>query len=261
MANGTSKIEDFLKKNKGIIIKIARNSLGCQFNEKEAMSIAYLAALQAKVYKRDQFQKTKDTTVFVWYLKKGFGRIRGLDGGESLNQTMKPAYNDEARGIDFERVFLVPGENDVSAYNQIFQPAGYGTESASEAKSEFHVCIKSFRDKTISKRILDTLRLLTHQHHSMPAMNELEKMYGCTRKGALSNKILRALISEISAMGLKLFKAECMSSTRSIVVACAGSKEEADCYFTEYGRVLRCSQLVMPSVSESKAIGKTPTGE
>src|SRR5208337_1179006 len=184
MVNVNSKIEDFLKKNKGMIIKIARKSLGRQFNEKEVMSIAYLAALQAKVYKRDQFQKTKDTTVFVWYLKKGFEQIRGFDGGESLNQTM--AYKDESRTIDFERVLLLPGENEVSACNRTFQRAGYGVEHAYEAKSEFHVCIESFRDKTISKKILDTLRLLTHQHHSMPTMSELEKMYGCTRRGALS---------------------------------------------------------------------------
>ena len=250
--NGNSKIEDFLKKNKGIIIKIARRSLGRQFNEKEAMSIAYLAALQAKVYKRDQFQKTKDTTVFVWYLKKGFERIRGFDGGESLNQTREPAYNDESRAIDFERVFLLPGENEGSAYNRIFQYAGYGIEPAADAKSEFHICIKSFRDKTISKRILDTLRLLTHQHHSIPAMSELEKMYGSTRRGALSNKILNALISEINGMGMKLFKAECMNGARNIVVACAGSKEEADRYFSDYGKVLKCSQLVMPAISELK---------
>ncbi len=250
MVNVNRKIEDFLKKNKGIIIKIARKSLGRQFNEKEAMSIAYLAALQAKVYKRDQFQKTKDTTVFVWYLKKGFERIRGFDGGESLNQTM--AHKDESRIIDFERVSLLPGENEGSAYNRTFQHAGYGVEPAYEAKSEFHVCIESFRDKTISKKILDTLRLLTHQHHSMPAMSELEKMYGCTRRGALSNKILKELISEIGAMGMKLFKAECMSNTHSIVVACAGSKEEADLYFAEYGKVLICSQLVMPAISELK---------
>lgn len=250
MLNDNSKLEDFLKKNKGIIIKIARKSLGRQFNEKEAMSIAYLAALQAKVYKRDQFQKTKDTTVFVWYLKKGFERIRGLDGGESLNQ--KPSCNDESRAIDFERMFLLPGENEGSAYNRIFQHAVYGAETPSEAKSEFHVCIKSFRDKTISKRILDTLRLLTHRHHSIPAMSELEKMYGCTRRGTLSNKILKVLISEISAMGMKLFKAECLSNTHSIVVACAGSKEEADLYFAEYGKVLICSQLMMPNISEMK---------
>ncbi len=112
MVNTNDKIEDFIKKNKGIIIKVARKSLGCQFNEKEAMSIAYLAALQAKVYKRDQFQKTKDTTVFVWYLKKGFESIRGLDGGESLNQTWKQTYDEESRAIDFERSLLLSGENE-----------------------------------------------------------------------------------------------------------------------------------------------------
>ncbi|MGD0282405.1 MAG: hypothetical protein ABSB95_08605 [Dissulfurispiraceae bacterium] len=250
MVNANNKIEDFIKKNKGIIIKIARKSLGRQFNEKEAMSIAYLAALQAKVYKRDQFQKTKDTTVFVWYLKKGFESIRGLDGGESLNQTWKPAYDNESRAIDFERLLLLSGENEGSVNHRYSRHAEYGIEPASEAKSEFHVCIKSFREKTISKKTLDTLRLLTHQQHSIPAISELEKMYGCTRRGALSNKILKELISEISDMGMKLFKAECMNGTLSVIVACAGSKEEADRYFSEYGKVLKCSQLMMPGISE-----------
>ncbi len=250
MVNVNNKIEEFLKRNKGIIIKIARKSIGRNFNEKEAMSIAYLAGLQAKVYKRDQFQKTKDTTVFVWYLKKGFESIRGLDGGESISYGKNPASDNESRSIDFERVFLPSGEIEGRAYSRNSKYAGYGTEAGSETKSEFHVCIKSFRDKSISKRILDTLRLLTHQHYSTPAINELEKMYGCTRRGTLSNKILKELISEISAMGMKLFKAECLNGTYSVVIVCAGSREEADLYFTEYGKVLKCSQLVMPAIAQ-----------
>ena len=59
MVDANTKIEEFLRKNKGIIIKIARKSLGCHFNEKEAMSIAYLAGLQAKVYKRDHFERQR----------------------------------------------------------------------------------------------------------------------------------------------------------------------------------------------------------
>ena len=250
MMKVNNKIEEFLKKNKGIIIKIARKSIGRNFNEKEAMSIAYLAGLQAKVYKRDQFQKTKDTTVFVWYLKKGFERIRGFDGEESLSQTRKSANDDESRAIDFERVSIPPGEIEGSAYSRNYQHAGFMTEGGSEANSEFHICIKSFKDKSISKRLLDTLRLLTHQHYSTPAIKELEKMYGCTRRETLSNKILRELISEISSMGMKLFKAECMNGTHSVVIACAGSREEADLYFTEYGKVLKCSQLVIPTIAK-----------
>ncbi len=248
MVNVNNKIEEFLKKNRGIIIKIARKSIGRNFNEKEAMSIAYLAGLQAKVYKRDQFQKTKDTTVFVWYLKKGFERIRGLDGGESLSQTGKPGYDDESRAIDFERVFIPSGEIEGSAYSRHSHYVGFMSESCSNSESEFHVCIKSFKDKSISKRILDTLRLLMHQHCSTPAIDELEKMYECTRRCTLSNKILKELVSEISAMGMKLFKAECLNGTHSIVIVCARSREEADLYFTEYGKVLKCSQLVIPAM-------------
>jgi hypothetical protein len=254
MMNINNKIEEFLKKNKGIIIKIARKRLGRHFNEKEAMSIAYLAGLQAKVYKRDQFQKTKDTTVFVWYLKKGLESIRGLDGGESLNQWGKTVYNEESRAIDFERVFLTPGESEGNWYSRNSQCAGYIiTEPVTDTKSEFYVCIDSFKDKAISKKILDTLRMLTHQYYSTPAISELEKMYGCKRKGTLSNKIFKELISEISAMGLKLFKAECMNGAHSIVIACAESKEEASRYFAGYGKVLKCSQLVIPAISESKS--------
>src|SRR5271157_4586409 len=102
MVNANKKIEQFLERNKGIIIKIARKRLGSHFNEMEAMSIAYLAGLQAKVYKRDQFQKTKDTTVFVWYLQKGFDGIHGFDGGERVGRISGPAYNEESRAIDFE---------------------------------------------------------------------------------------------------------------------------------------------------------------
>ena len=69
------------------------------------------------------------------------------------------------------------------------------------------------------------------------------------RSGTLSGKILKELISEVSAMGLKLFKAECMNVANSTVIACARSKEEAKRYFDEYGEVLRCSQLIMQDVS------------
>src|SRR5208283_3200621 len=250
MENVNNKIEEFLKKNKGIIIKIARKSIGRNFNEKEAMSIAYLAGLQAKVYKRDQFQKTKDTTVFVWYLKKGFESIRGLDGGESPSHGKHRASDDESRSVDFERVSLPSGAIEGRADSRNPKYAGFGTETDTEANSEFHVCIKSFKDRSISKKILDTLRLLTHQRYATPAINELEKMYGCTRRGTLSNRILKELISEISAMGMKLFKAECLNGTHSVVIACAGSREDADLYFAEYGKVLKCSQLEMPPVSK-----------
>jgi hypothetical protein len=57
----------------------------------------------------------------------------------------------------------------------------------------------------------------------------------------LPAKILEELISEVNAMGLKLFKAECMNGVYSIVRACAGSREEAAGYFAEYGR---CSGAV-----------------
>ena len=246
MLNVNNKIEEFLKKNKGIIIKIARKRLGRHFNEKEAMSIAYLAGLQAKVYKRDQFQKTKDTTVFVWYMKKGLESIRGLDGGESLNQWGKTVSNEESRAIDFERVFLTPGESERNGYSRNSQCVI--TEPVTDTKSEFYVCIDSFKVKAISKKILDTLRILTHQYYSTPTIKELENMYGCKRKGTLSNKIFKELISEINAMGLKLFKAECMNGAHSIVIVCAECKEEASRYFAEYGEVLKCSQLVMPSI-------------
>src|SRR5271157_4774537 len=149
MLNDNSKLEDFLKKNKGIIIKIARKSLGRQFNEKEAMSIAYLAALQAKVYKRDQFQKTKDTTVFVWYLKKGFERIRGLDGGEISSKSNWPASNEESRAIDLERTFFTSGETEGRGRGWDIPWKGYGMEPVTGEKNEFYVCIKSFNDKGV----------------------------------------------------------------------------------------------------------------
>jgi hypothetical protein len=245
MADVNNKIEEFLRKNKGIIIKIARKSLGCHFNEKEAMSIAYLAGLQAKVYKRDQFQKTKDTTVFVWYLKKGFESIRGLDGGESVNRGRNLAKDLESKAVDFDRLFSLSNENELSSWAQNFQSEVRGTEAFEEGKREFCVCIKSFIDKEISKKILDTLRLLTHQYHSVAAINELAKMYGCKRKTALSTRILKELISEIDASGLRLFKAECMNGAYSTVIVCARSKEEAVRYFSEYGKVLRYSQLII----------------
>ncbi len=247
MVNANKKIEQFLEMNKGIIIKIARKRLGPHFNEMEAMSIAYLAGLQAKVYKRDQFQKTKDTTVFVWYLKKGFESIRGLDGGEISSQRNWPACNEELRDIDFERTVFKPGETDGRGHDRDVSWKKYEMESVSREKNEFHVCIKSFNDKAVSKRVLDTLRLLTRQHYCKPAINELEKMYGCRRKTTLSNKIFKQLVSEINAMGLKLFKAECMNAIHSTVIACAETREEADSYFTDYGKVLKCSQLVMPN--------------
>lgn len=247
MVNANKKIEQFLERNRGIIIKIARKRLGSHFNEMEAMSIAYLAGLQAKVYKRDQFQKTKDTTVFVWYLKKGFESIRGLDGGEISSSSNWASYNEESRAIDFERTLFKSGETEGRGRGWDILWKGNGMEPVTGERNEFYVCIKSFNDKAVSKKVLDTLRLLTHQHYCKPAINELEKMYGCRRKTTLTNKIFKQLVSEINAMGLKLFKAECMNGVRSTVIACAVSKEEADSYFTEYGKVLKCSQLVMPN--------------
>jgi len=245
MINVNNKIEDFLQKNKGIIIKMARKSLGTYFNENEAMSIAYLAGLQAKVYKRDQFQKTKDTTVFVWYLKKGFDTIRGFDGGERKSLGKELVYYEESRAMDLERASLYPDDSDDSGYFRGLKHLGYGLNSDADAKSEFQVCIKSFNDKAISKKMLDTLRLLTLQRNSSSAIDELAKMYGCKRKSVLSTRILRELISEVNARGLKIFKAECVNGTNSTVIACAGSKKEADYYFAEYGKVLKCSQLVI----------------
>jgi len=62
----------------------------------------------------------------------------------------------------------------------------------------------------------------------------------------LDVKIFKELLTELSALGLKLFRAECLNGTHNIVIACAGSKEEAADYFAEYGKVLKCSQLMMP---------------
>lgn len=251
MISANKKIEDFLQKNKGIIIKMARKSLGTCFNENEAMSIAYLAGLQAKVYKRDQFQKTKDTTVFVWYLKKGFDAIRGFDGGERKIEGKEPAYYEESRAIDFGRISLHSDESDDSGYSRYVKWPSHGLEPSTGAETEFHVCIKSFNDKAISKKMLDTLRLLTLRSNPSPGIDELERMYKCKRKDLLSSKILNHLLCEINAMGLTIYKAECMNGTCSIVIACAASREEAYSYFAEYGRVLNCSRLVTNENLES----------
>jgi len=240
------KIEEFLERNKGMIIKIARKCLGPSFNEKEAISIAYLAALQAKVYKRDQFRKTKDTTVFVWYLQKGFDTIRGFDGGETLNKLSEAAYNGQSRAVDFERI-LYSASDEAARYGAGCDscPGMFGMEPSTAETSEFRICIESFRDKAISKKVLDTLRLLTHKRSCSSVIDELENMYGCKRKTALSSKIFNELISEISDAGLKLFKAECLNNVHSIVIACAESREQADNYFAHYGKILRCSQLIL----------------
>jgi hypothetical protein len=165
------------------------------------MSIAYLAGLQAKVYKRDQFQKTKDTTVFVWYLMKGFEKIRGLDGGESVNQRSGSVGNFESRSIDFERALLSFSDADSGECDRNFRSGLNGSVPANGGnRSEFYVCIESFRDKEISKKILDTLRL-SHHDCSTPATNELAKMYGCKQKVCSPQRYLRSLFLKSTLWG------------------------------------------------------------
>ncbi|MGO9015337.1 MAG: hypothetical protein ACLQF0_10185 [Dissulfurispiraceae bacterium] len=106
------------------------------------------------------------------------------------------------------------------------------------------------KDPEDRAKLKQAVGIIAEGHYSTPAINELEKMYGCTRRGTLSNKILKELVSELSSMGMKLFKAECLNGTHSVVIACAGSREEADLYFSEYGKVLKCSQLVMSAISK-----------
>lgn len=233
-------IMEFLRENEFMIIDIAAKRLGPRFNKDEVFSVATIACYESKIFRRDQYKKTKDTTTFWWYYNKGLDALQGIDGGEVRIKAGRGDFEvaESLAGIDFNRLYMPPSEEESQAQ-------GHGERFP--APQEFFICMQSFHDNQVSKKVLDSLRILTRRSNGEKGgIEKLSEIYKCSRESTIRKKMFKEIVDDLKRNGLNLYKAYCLNGVSSVVVACAGTVGEAENYFKGYGNIECCMQLIYP---------------
>lgn len=247
--------ELFLKKNEDLIYALASRVLGPSYNKDISLSVAFLAYRKAAKLKRDQFQKTKLTTVFFWWYLKELHTVRGIDGTEMLDGRRYGKNSDGPKGLDFQNLSFGAEscEKESAEYLQArFQTVG---DLMPSPPREFHICLFSFRSRLSSKDLMDTLRLLSEGAQKGPAfrspgrsdlIDTIRAKFGGKRLDSISRRLISALYQQVRSAGAHIYKAECLNGTHSTVVVCASDTAEAYRHLSRYGKVLSCRRVEAP---------------
>ncbi|MBZ0158332.1 MAG: hypothetical protein K8I29_19215 [Alphaproteobacteria bacterium] len=251
--NDTAEL--FLKRNEDLIYALASRVLGPAYNRDISLSVAFLAYRKAAKLKRDQFQKTKLTTVFFWWYLKELHAIRGIDGREVIDTRRHPEKSDGPRGIDPQKLSFNTENYDEEGGGKPRTRSHILYDLMASPPKEFHICLPSFRSRLPSKDLMDILRLLHEgaqkeldsrapERTSMISM--LGTKLGCKRLSSISRRLISVLHQQVRSAGAHIYKAECLNGTNSTVIVCAADTAEAYKYLSKYGQVLSCRRIEVP---------------
>ncbi|MFO0753531.1 MAG: hypothetical protein U0411_09440 [Thermodesulfovibrionales bacterium] len=247
--------ELFLKRNEDLIYALASRVLGPSYSKDISLSVAFLAYRKAAKLKRDQFQKTKLTTVFFWWFLKELHAIRGIDGREMPDVRGKGEKRESLKGLDFQRLSFGAECFEEGSAGQLQAGSQTVGDLLPSPPDEFHVCLLSFRSRLSSKDLMDTLQLLYEGAQKGPAfrssgrtdlIDEIRAKFGGKRLDSMSRRLIAALYQQVRTAGAHIYKAECLNGTHATVIVCAADQAEAYRYLSRYGKVLSCRILEAP---------------
>lgn len=252
---------DFLITNKGMILQEARKWFGFNYEENEIMSEAAIAYQYFVLRKRDPHKKLKDTTGFLWYLKKRFREVRKIYNFRpvQMQETEDPIEINPEDGVDTSvsdnDKTITAQKHEKYAYTELgamvipntaqYPSSSKGVLNTSymNTSDDFKVCMPSFFDNGADTRLFSGLSMLARSC-SDGSVDALKRSYDCRTVEDLKAKIAKDIAVFVSK-GLCIYRAECINGDRSTVIVCAKSLDDAKKYFATYGQVDDISNIPM----------------
>jgi hypothetical protein len=258
---------DFIEKNLGLIIAVAKAKFGGAFSEEEVMSDAYMAWWAMKEY-HNRHKNTKHTSSYTWFLSRQLDYSYEMGISLPLKRSKQfstkddadtPDQNDllldrashsaffeknEAGALEKEEEFLYgDGFDDFEDTN------GNGKGGRGEQHDKYTyvpkyiVCIESFNNCKPSKALTSILKAVSDKNARNNRRSYGKLLVAHRSVTRQADSIRKYLIYEASKAGYHLYVAICLNGSCNNILVAARSEEEAKQYLPAYGRLMEIRRM------------------